>query len=380
MISLQRALGAVGIALLACGANSVDNRTSADERTAVLEMRSDGRDGGMGDIVGLALRVDSSTNDGVTQVDTSVVVGSAADAQIVKVGPHGELLSRIGRKGAALGEYVRLQWVGTCNGEQIVVHDIALSRLSNLDAKLNAVSAKTIPKVFDSRDVAGCLPDGRILILNDSSKNKTPGVQRKPLALVALDTKTGRADTLNRFRGTELNYVRHLGTFIAVPLGAKTHVSLTGDRLLVAESNLDSLWRFENGKWSSVALEGIPAAKPPLTVDDQRARQALAWAPRTQQDREFAPGLLAETSTALMAPRIDAMVGADDGGAWIGLKPGANGQRDWIEYNAQGKRVASTRFVWTFEPRLIRGASWWGIERDSIGVETVVRYRVNPKR
>ncbi|MEP6779282.1 MAG: hypothetical protein ABJC26_05275, partial [Gemmatimonadaceae bacterium] len=226
---------------------------------------------------------------------------------------------------------------------------------------------------------AGCLPDGRVLILNDSSKDKTAGVQRKPMALVAFDAKNGRADTLHRFRGTELNYVRHLGTFIAVPLGAKTLVSLAANRLFVAESNLDSLWRFENGKWSSVALEGIPTAKPPLAVDDQRARQALAWAPRTLQDREFAPGLLAETSTAVMAPRIDALIGADNGNAWIGLKPAANGQRDWIEYNAQGKRVASTRFVWTFDPRLIRGANWWGVERDSIGVETVVRYRVSSK-
>ena len=379
MATLSRGFGAVAIVLIACGANSMDSHSSPDERTAVLEMRSDATDGGMGDIVGLALRIDSSADAGATHIDTTVVVGNAADAQLVKIGSHGALLSRIGRKGAALGEYVRLQWVGTCDGAQIVVHDIALSRLSTLDAKLNAVSTKIIPKVFDSRDVAGCLPDGRILILNDSSKNKTSGVQRKPLALVAFDTKTGRADTLNRFRGTELNYVRHLGTFIAVPLGAKTLVSLVASRLFVAESNLDSLWRFENGKWSSVALEGIPTAKPPLTIDDQRARQALAWAPRTQQDREFAPGLLAETSTAVMAPRIDALIGADDGNAWIGLKPSANGQRDWVEYNAQGKRVARTRFVWTFDPRLIRGPNWWGVERDSIGVETVVRYRVSSK-
>ncbi|MDQ6613070.1 MAG: hypothetical protein M3Y64_11590, partial [Gemmatimonadota bacterium] len=226
--------------------------------------------------------------------------------------------------------------------------------------------------------VAGCLPDGRVLILNDSSKTKIPGTQRRPLALVAFDVKTGRADTLNRFRGVELNYVRHLGTFMAVPLGAKTHTSVAGNRLFVAESNLDSLWRYEDNRWTSVALEGIPPARAPLAVDDQRARQALAWAPRTVEDRAFTPGLLAETATAVTAPRIDALVGADDGTAWIGLKPGSDGRRDWIAYDSRGKRIAMTHFVWTFEPRVVRGANWWGVERDSIGVETVVRYRVAP--
>lgn len=374
---LRRGLGAIAVVLLACGANSIENSAAPDERLAVLEMRSDGRDGGMGDIVGLALRVDTIPYPDGFNVDTSVIVGDAANAQVVRVASSGVLALRAGRKGAALGEYVRLQWVGTCDGASILVHDIALSRLSTLDTMLAAVSAKTIPKVFDSRDVAGCLPDGRVLILNDSTKSKNPGAQRKPLAIVAFDAKTGRADTLRRFRGVELNYVRHLGTFIAVPLGAKTHVSMAGTRLFVAESNLDSLWRYENNKWSSVALEAIPAAKPPTTVDDQRARQALAWAPRTQEDRAFAPGLLAETATAVTAPRIDAIVGADDGTAWIGLKPNANGQREWIDYNAHGKRIASTHFVWTFEPRLVRGSKWWGVERDSIGVETVVRYGVN---
>ena len=380
MSPFQRYLGAVAVVMLACGANSLENSHALDERFALLEMRSDGSNGGMGDIVGMALQIDSRSGADGARRDTSVVVGDAANAQIVRVGSQGVLELRSGRKGAAPGEYVRLQWVGSCGSTDVLVHDIALSRLSTLNSKLGVVSTKTIPKAFDSRDVAGCLPDGRVLILNDSSRIKAPGANRHALALVAFNAKTTRADTLNRFRGLELNYVRHLGTFMAVPMGARTHVSVAGPRVFVAESNLDSLWRYEDNKWSSIALDGIPPARPPLAIDDQRARQALTWAPRTAEDRAFAPGLLAETATAAMSPRIDALVGADDGTAWVGLKPSSNGQRDWIAYDARGKPVAVTRFVWTFEPRVVRGANWWGVERDSIGVETVVRYRVTAKR
>src|SRR4051812_42017088 len=109
---LRRGLGAVAIVLIACGASSIDQSVIADERTAVLEMRSEGSDGGMGDIVGLALRVDTIPTPGGNTVDTSVIAGNAADAQVVRVGPKGALIARVGRKGAALGEYVRLQWVG----------------------------------------------------------------------------------------------------------------------------------------------------------------------------------------------------------------------------------------------------------------------------
>ena len=377
-MELKTGLGAIALILIACGANSLENGAAPDQRSAVLEMRSDGRDGGMGDIVGLGLLIDSSAAAGA-QADTAVIVGDAANAQIVRIGKNGKLTLRVGRKGAALGEYVRLQWAGTCAGEGIVVHDIALSRLSTLDTTLTAVRSRTIPKIFDSRDIAGCLANGRMLILNDSSTNKNNGVRRRPLSLVAFDMRTNRADTLRQFLGTEINYVKHLGTSIAVPLGARTHVSIEGSRLFAVESNLDSLWRYENNSWRSVHLEGIPTAKPPSAVDNQRARQALAWAPRTQEDRAFAPELLGETATATLAPRIDGLVAADDGTAWIGLKPNNNGQRDWVAYSGDGKRIASTHFTWTFEPRLVHGATWWGVERDSIGVETVVRYRVNGK-
>lgn len=364
-MSVRNVAAIVAMGLLACGANAVGDSRTSDERTPVLEMRADGGEGGMGDVVGLGLLADGS-----------VVVGDAANAQLVRIADNGALVSRVGRRGAAMGEYSRLQWIGTCGATAMVVHDIALSRLSSLNEQLAVLTTKTIPKAFDSRDVAGCLSDGRVVILNDSFPRPPAGVLRRPLAIVAFDTKTNKADTLRRFRGNDMNNVRHLGTSIAVPLGARTFVSLAGARVFVVESDRDSLWRYDGGAWKAVAMPGIPAAQSPTPLDDQRARQVLSWAPRTAQDRAFVPNLLAETKTAAVAPRIDGIIGADDGTAWVGLKPNARGQRDWIAYDANGKRVASTQFVWTFEPRLVLGERWFGVQRDSIGVEIVVRYRL----
>ncbi|MEO7362326.1 MAG: hypothetical protein ABI120_18490, partial [Gemmatimonadaceae bacterium] len=73
------------------------------------------------------------------------------------------------------------------------------------------------------------------------------------------------------------------------------------------------------------------------------------------------------------------LVAGDDGTAWVALKPNADGQREWIGYNSDGQPTGSAKFTWTFEPRAVRGANWWGIERDSIGVENLVRYRVTPR-
>ncbi len=367
-MTLRNTVSAVALLVLACGARAVDKMSSIVVSEPVLEMKSDGGDGGMQDVVGLALRADSS-----------VVVGDAAGAQIVHISVAGSSVNRVGRRGSLVGEYQRLQWVGVCDDSVLLVHDIALSRVSTLGENLQTIATRTVPKAFDSRDIAGCLSGSRVLILNDSSPYKAYGVYRRPMSLVGFNWRTGKADTIRKFQGNQINFVRRLGTAIAVPMGARTHVSTSAGQIFVAESDLDSLWHFD-GSWHAVKLQNIPAAHAPLAVDDQRARQALGWAPRTVQDRAFAPELLAETATAKIGPRIDALVASDDGTAWVGLKPNANGQRDWIAFNANGEQTASTHFSWTFEPRVVRGATWWGVERDSIGVESVVRYRVELKQ
>jgi hypothetical protein len=358
--------GLISLLSLACGAGAL-RVTPHDERQAVLEMQSTGGEGGMGDVVGLALLPDSS-----------LVVGDADDAQLVRISANGSVVTRIGKRGASIGEFSRLQWVGTC-ANVTVAHDIALSRLSMYDQALTVTASHTIPKAFDSRDVAGCLADGRVVILNDSFPHPPSGVTRRPLAIVSLDLHSGRADTLRKFEGSDFNYIKHLGTSIIVPLGARTLVSATPNGLIVAESDRDSLWRYDGNAWRAVALQGVPAAQRPSSADNERARLALTWAPRTSQDRAFAPSLLKETVTASQTPRIDGLIASDNGTAWIGLQPASNGQREWVEYDGNGKRVASAQFVWTFEPRLVRGSSWWGVQRDSIGVETAVRYRVADK-
>lgn len=368
MLITKTAFAAI-LLLLACGASALDSKNEAtpasNQNDPVLEMKADGGELGMQDVVGLAVRADST-----------VIVGDAAGAQIVHFATDGHVLSRSGRKGSLINEYQRLQWVGMCDDSLLYVHDIALSRLSLLDASLKATTFRQIPKVYDSRDVAGCLPASRVLILNDSNQYRVNGVFRRPLSLVRFDIKTGKADTIRRFEGLQINFVQKLGTWIAVPMGERTHVAVTGSNVLVAESNLDSLWRFDGTNWRAIALENIPSAVAPSAADDKRARLALGWAPRTPQDRAFAPALLAETFTAKLAPRIDGLAANSDGSAWIALKPDASGRRTWVGYDADGKRIGSTSFSWSFEPRVVRGATWWGVERDSIGVETVVRYRV----
>ena len=356
----------IALVVLACGASSLDTQPN-DERTAQLEMQSDGGAGGMGDVVGFAMLPDSS-----------IIVGDADDAQLVHIGANGAPVSRIGKRGASVGEFSRLQWVGTC-GDATVAHDIALSRLSLFGDSLTVTAIKTIPKAFDSRDVAGCLSDGRVIILNDSLPRPYNGVTRRTLALAALDPRTGKADTLRKFAGSAYNFVRHLGTSIAVPLGARTVISIADNAVFAIETDRDTLWKFDGRTWHAVALRGIPDAQKPSALDDERARLALAWAPRTAQDRAFAPALLTETATASMTPRMDGLVGADDGSAWIAHMPDAKGIRTWVQYDAQGKRIASTHFVWTFEPRLVHDNHWWGVQRDSIGVESVVRYRIDDR-
>ncbi len=367
-MTFRHAVNAAALVLLACGARAVDSVPIIEVSEPVLEMKSNGGDGGMQDVVGLGLLEDSS-----------VVVGDAAGAQIVRIDATGTSVTRAGRRGSLVGEYQRLQWVGVCEDSVLLVHDIALSRVSALGDKLQTLSTRTVPKAFDSRDISGCLSGSRLLILNDSTASKAYGVYRRPMTLVGFNWRTGRADTIRKFLGNQINYVRHLGTSIAVPMGARTHVSTSAHQILVAESNLDSLWRFDGSRWTVVKLQDVPEARSPLPIDDQRARLALGWAPRTVQDRAFAPELLAETPTAKIAPRIDGLVASDDGTAWIALKPNADGQRDWIAYNTSGKRTGRTQFRWTFEPRMVHGATWWGVERDSIGVESVVRYHVGTK-
>lgn len=363
-----RPFSAIAVVLLACGAHAVDTPPTIPQSEAVLEMRADGGAEGMQDVVGLALRPDSS-----------VVVGDAGAAQIVHISAAGAVVTRAGRKGSLNGEYQRLQWVGFCDDSITLVHDIALSRLSVVNAAMQPQSARTIPKAFDSRDINGCLTNSRVLIMNDSNQYKVNGVFRRPLSLVAFNWKTGKADTLRKFGGTQINFVRKLGTAIDVPMGARTHVSTVANSILVAESDMDSLWRYDGAKWQAIALQKLPAPPQTTAVDDKRARLALGWAPRTAQDKAFAPALLAETQTAKTGPRIDGLIASDDGTAWVALKANADGQREWIGYAPDGHPTASAHFIWTFEPRAVRGSTWWGIERDSIGVENVVRYRVSPK-
>ncbi|MGV3710325.1 MAG: hypothetical protein ACO1Q7_15945 [Gemmatimonas sp.] len=362
----RNAVSVTMLLLLACGAGAVESKRSVPLGDPVLEMKSAGGDAGMQNVVGLGVGRDGA-----------VIVGDAAAAQVVRVSVDGNTVSREGRRGSLAGEYQRLQWVGFCDDSVLLVHDIALARLSTLGDDMKPVANRSVPKAFDSRDVNGCLAGSRVLVLNDSSRAVAYGMYRRPMTLVGFNWRTGKADSIRQFRGNEINYMRQFGTSILVPMGARTLVSTVGANIVVAESDLDSLWRYDGSTWRSVRLKDVPAARAPSAMDDQRARLLLGWAPVTVQDRAFAPELLAATPTAKLGPRIEGLVASDDGTAWVGLRADAKGVREWVGYNERGEPKAATHFHWTFEPRVVRGATWWGIERDSIGVESVVRYRVN---
>ena len=81
-MTLRNTISAVALAVLACGARAVDNVSALEISEPVLEMKSDGGDGGMQDVVGLGLRADSS-----------VIVGDAAGAQIVHISVTGSAVS-----------------------------------------------------------------------------------------------------------------------------------------------------------------------------------------------------------------------------------------------------------------------------------------------
>ena len=210
----------IALLLLACGATGGRTVPAVPFVEPVLEMRANGGAGGMQDIVGLGVHKDGT-----------IVAGDAGNAQVLRFNADGTLAARAGGRGSTAGEYQRLQWVGICDDSILLVHDIGLSRLSELGEGMHMTSMRSVPKAFDSRDVAGCLPDSRVLILNDSLVYRVVGVFRRPLSLVSFNWRTGHADTLRKFAGPQVNYVRRLGTAIAVPLGERTQVSVSGTRI-----------------------------------------------------------------------------------------------------------------------------------------------------
>ncbi len=128
--------------------------------------------------------------------DGELLIADVGRSGIVRLDPDGDPTPVHGRRGFGPAEYQSIKWIGRCDESTLVIYDPARDQLSPLSNALQVDEVYSVPASVRSQDVAGCLPNRRIMFAAEPGRIVAFGAQQVPLLAIAWTLGTGALDTI----------------------------------------------------------------------------------------------------------------------------------------------------------------------------------------
>ena len=308
-----------------------------------------------------------------------ILVADAGASDIKLFDSTGAWRRTTGRPGSGPGEFANLLDVVRCTDGGFVARDLG-SKLVAYSDTVALIDEFAQGSDFADAMLLGCDTPHDPIALREGDGRVPPGggLVRLPVRIVRGGIGAARRDTLATFAGTEYFFSRRGPYFLDVPLGARTIVVVTSGRLVVGESDRDSI--------TIVPLDGSPRRtivhgleRSPLGAGDfERAfEERLSTLPFARTRKMIAP-IRDEMPHPARFPYFDALVADDEGQIWLRTFEGYGaGHRIWRVFAADGALAATVRLPAGLQVTEIARGTILGIARDSTGGERVVRYQID---
>lgn len=286
--------------------------------------------------------------------DGALVVADGYDLAIRIFDTDGKERRRFGRSGRGPGEFTIIGWVGRCGGEDLLVWDFALARLTRLNPDRGYVDSWTHPTARSSRQPA-CAADGTLafsgpLNRTDASRPAEVGTSAAGIGyriwIDSLDVHVYGADGSIRWTWPRVFLTESIsGTFpdgsggaTSRPLGAQALLAFAGTTLVLVDAGAGvALTRSADG---SVQVHPLARRDGPVNAADYEAdlELRLRQVPVRVWER-FRALAHAVPPPARYPPAVHA-IGDTRGLVWLTMPPSPDGATALLAIDASGRRVA----------------------------------------
>lgn len=315
--------------------------------------------------------------------DGRLALLNAGTQEVLLFTPDGRLQSRFGGPGEGPGEFSRALFLATLPGDSILVTDLTLPQRSVVFTSDGAVARTFTLEVPESGEWYASplgITDDRYLITAQLVvpvvPGATAGLRQIPLVLLIYDLSGRLISEVSRppFRH-EYWLVEERGAmrFLTPPYFSRSLAAGGGPGIALAdEMSAKALWLAPDGALRDTVR--LPEDASPLaSAVVERALRSWADAAGSDEARERRRRALADLPVPATSPMVADIEFGSDGRLWI-ARATPTGDRDatWWVYDGNAL-LGSVQLPTDVEIREFGPRHVLGVQRDSLGVETVVR-------
>ncbi len=322
-------------------------------------------------------------NDVSVREDGSLVVADEGDFKLYIFTLTGDLHSEMGAPGFGPGEFRRIAGAVPVGADSLVVFDPAALRLTSFDATGEVLETVRLePPVgaqyaLDTYHLADRDENGSVILIPRGRVVRAgpePGVRREtqPVLRYASDGELLGALEARQ----ELEIWDAEGVSMEVPHGDHRSVAVGSGRVVEVghQTGRVRVWS-RDGSMSEITLA---VEQRPMDASARDAWMA-SYTDRIEDrpQRQQAEALLGQMPFPETAPYVSDVRVGEDGAIWLAAADLdlARTETTWIRIDDEGRATGWVRVPASLRPHAIGDAQLIGIWTDSLGVQSVRRYR-----
>lgn len=325
--------------------------------------------------------------------DGSIVIANGSTSQLRRFDARGTFVAQTGRRGQGPGEFEAFS-IGDIfgDGDTVLVADAMLMRTHVYDRELQFLETRrfTLTEAVTRPYLRGVFADGDWLVLGAADGGRLGGapgtVIASDFALYRYDRRGAPVATLTRFPGRPryVNEARGITHFPYVPLTSEAIFAAVGDELAVLRGPRAELEFIDRSGRLARVVRWDRAPRPAAELwPEYRRREVAGLARASERDRVLYGAFYARAlPLPEYAPLYTAMKVDDARRVWLMRfrMPYDSTDRVWDVVDSDGRLLGAVHTPASLTVFRVRRDAVLGLERDSLGVERVVRFPIQARR
>jgi len=339
----------------------------------------------LGAVEGEAHELFSDIRDVTVLSDGSVAIADGGSQEIRIFSESGQYLRSLGRAGEGPGEFAGgLAWLREISDGRLVAFDRRNLRMTFFDLVDGSVSSETLERPAESRltpNTEPMLDNGGVLLYFVSQAPRVSGetgVQTWQDSVIYLwyDDAGGDGSVIGRGLGDEGYAVRveNRGVLGELPLGTRQLVA-TGRRV-AAWGNSESTSLHIVDEEGNVNKVTLAMPRTVLTADMWRKHRDIHVSNSRESAREAIELLFERIEKPLTLPLIGEILIDDTDRLWASTAEVGEERRSWFVWTSNGRLLGRAELPEDAEIVEIAQGHVYGVTVDSLGVERVVKWRL----
>jgi hypothetical protein len=321
----------------------------------------------------------------ILQRSGQVVIANRGNYELCIFDARGQLVRKVGRRGAGPSEFQAMQWIASLRGDSILVVDPFQKRMQVFgpDGGLGRqLPVQSPAPELGSLTSTATLSDGTLLLGFSEFKMGAP----RPEAVMFYQTlfTVGPSGTVIERLGSFPNN-EHFIQAVSPQMGGTAYYDLAFGRSFslapfgdgfVGGDGTDATVREYSAMGKLKAIHRLGVERRPITDADIASFRDADLKTVRDADRPRVEHMLAEMPYPKSFPAYQQILTDDAGRIWVAVLPeGSDSERRWLRVDPSRMKAEAVRFPARFRLMAVRGGRACGVGRDDVDLETVYCFK-----